>query len=254
MPVVCQIFRKPNPLFFSLERVFASVSAALSRGYEQKRVTLPFYSSSLVAMLRNLRFTRRLKADIYHVTGDVHYAVLALPRKRTVLTIHDCVFLNQPKGLKRSLLKWIFLDLPVRHCSMITTISEASQKDIIKYTGCPPEKITVIPNPVNDIIYYAPATFNESCPVILFLGSTPNKNLERVIPALEGIDCRLNIVGEIPPAQLTLLERHRISYSQRTKLTDQELADQYAEADLVLFPSTFEGRRRRRAGPSLPAT
>jgi glycosyltransferase involved in cell wall biosynthesis len=240
MPVLCAIFRKPNPDFFSIERVFATVGAHLDPVFEQERVTLPFYSS-LAGIIRNLRFARRLKADIYHVTGDVHYAVLALPRKKTLLTIHDCVFLNRPPGLRRTLLKWIFLDWPVRYCRVITTISEATKRDIVKYTGCPPEKIVVIPNPLNEIIYHAPAQFNETCPVVLFLGCTPNKNLARVIPALDGIRCRLAIVGQIPAGHQKLLEQYKIQYTQRVNLTDRELADQYAAADLVLFPSTFEG-------------
>jgi glycosyltransferase involved in cell wall biosynthesis len=192
-------------------------------------------------MIQNLRFTRRLKADIFHVTGDVHYVTLVLPRKKTILTIHDCVFLHRPPGLKRTLLKWIFLDWPVRYCPVITTISEATKRDIVKYTGCRPEKIVVIPNPLNEVIYYAPAVFSESCPVILFLGYTPNKNLARVIPALEGIGCRLVIVGQIPAEHEKLLQQYKIQYTQRVNLTDRELADQYAAADLVLFPSTFEG-------------
>ena len=241
MPVLCQIFRKPNPIFFSLERVFASVSASLGGDYDQKRVELPFYSSSLTAIYRNLRFTRRLKADIYHVTGDVHYAVLALPRAKTVLTIHDCVFLNRPGGFKRSVLKWIFLDWPVRYCPLITTISEATRQDILRHTGCRAEKVVVIPNPVNEAIYHSPRGFDEASPVILFLGSTPNKNLARVIPALEGISCRLVVVGQIPAEEENLLRRYKIPYEQRVNLTDSELAAQYAAADLVLFPSTFEG-------------
>ena len=244
MPVLCSIFRKPNPLFFSLERVFASVSAYLGPAYIQRRVTLPSYSSSFRAILHNLRFARRLRrfpADIYHVTGDVHYVVLALPRRKTVLTIHDCVFLNRPRGLRRSLLKWIWLDLPVRYCTLITTISDASKRDILRFTGCRPEKIVVIPNPLNDAIRYQPAVFDEACPVILFLGSTPNKNLARVIPALEGISCRLVIVGQIPAAEEKLLQQYKIQYTQRVNLTDRELADQYSAADLVLFPSTYEG-------------
>jgi glycosyltransferase involved in cell wall biosynthesis len=241
MPVLCQIFRKPNPLFFSLERVFATVSAQLGRDYEQRRITLPLYSSSLTAIFRNLRFTRRLKGDIYHVTGDVHYAVLALPRRKTVLTIHDCVFLNRPAGFRRSLLKRIFLDWPVRYCTRITTISEATRQDILQFTGCPAEKIVVIPNPINEAIYYSAKDFDAACPVILFLGSTPNKNLARVIPALKGISCRLVIVGQIPADEQNLLARHNITYIQRVNLTDKELADQYAASDLVLFPSTYEG-------------
>src|SRR5580658_330085 len=241
MPVLCWIFRKPNPDFFSIERVFASVSARLDPAYEQERVKLPFYNSSLTRIFRNLRFVRRQKAEIFHVTGDVHYAVLALPRKKIILTVHDCVFLNQPRGLKRTLLKWIFLDWPVRYCPVITTISEATKADIVKYTGCSPDKIVVIPNPLTETIYFAPAKFNESCPEILFLGRTPNKNLERVIPALEGICCRLVIVGQMPAEHQKLLEQYKIQYIQRVNLTDRELADQYAAADLVLFPSTFEG-------------
>src|SRR6185312_10565214 len=241
MPVLCQIFRKPNPQFHSLERVFAAVSAHLDPAFRQQRAELPSYSSSLPAMVRNLRFARTLKADVYHVTGDVHYAVFALPRKKTVLTVHDCVFLRRPAGLKRSVLKWIFLDWPVRYCTRITTISEATRQDILRHTGCRPEKVVVIPNPLNEMIYQAPRAFDESCPVILFLGSTPNKNLARVIPALDGISCRLVIVGQIPAEEQKLLQRYNISYTQRVNLTDRELADQYAAADLVLFPSLFEG-------------
>jgi glycosyltransferase involved in cell wall biosynthesis len=241
MSVLISIFRRPNPDFFSIERVFATVCARLNPAYEQKRTTLPFYNSSLTGVIRNLRFARRLKADIYHVTGDVHYAVLALPRKKTILTIHDCVFLQRPPGLKRTLLKWLFLDWPVRYCPVITTISEATKREIIKYTGCPPEKIVVIPNPLSETIYHAPAVFNEACPVVLFLGRTPNKNLARVIPALEGIRCRLAIVGQVPAEHQKLLQQYKIQYTQRVNLTNRELADQYAAADLVLFPSTFEG-------------
>ena len=98
MPSLCSIYRKPNPHFFSIERVFASISARLNPAYEQKSVTLPFYNSSLAGIIRNLRFARRLKADIYHVTGDVHYAALVLPRKKTILTIHDCVSSTGRRG------------------------------------------------------------------------------------------------------------------------------------------------------------
>jgi glycosyltransferase involved in cell wall biosynthesis len=241
MSLLISIFRRPNPDFFSIERVFATVCAHLDPTCEQKKVTMPFYNSSLTGIVRNLRFARRIKADIYHVTGDVHYAVLALPRKKTVLTIHDCVFLHRPPGLKRTILKWIFLDWPVRYCPVITTISEATKRDIVRHTGCPPGKIVVIPNPLNDIIYYTPAVFDENCPVVLFLGRTPNKNLARVIPALEGIRCRLVIVGQIPAEHQKLLEQYKIQYTQRVNLTDREMADQYAAADLILFPSTFEG-------------
>ncbi len=88
---------------------------------------------------------------MFHITGDVHYAILALPTDRTILTIHDLVFLHTYKGLRRALLKWIFLDLPVRKAKYITTISEKSKQEILDYTNCDPQKILVIPNPVDPI-------------------------------------------------------------------------------------------------------
>ena len=135
----------------------------------------------------NLMFAKKQKADVYHVTGDVHYAVLALPKNRTILTIHDCIFLYQYSGLKRWFFHRLLLKWPVKHCRIVTTISEQTKKDIIKFSGCSNDKVRVINNPLTEAIYYKPKPFNRELPVLLFLGSTPNKNLDRVIEAVKEI-------------------------------------------------------------------
>lgn len=241
MPDICLLFRKPVDNFFSIEKVFEQLDDLDDGHFRVRKLNLPHATSSIIKMLRNLLFLRRQKADIYHITGDVHYAVLGLPRSSTILTIHDCVFMLQPPGLKRRFFKWLYLDLPVRRCSLVTTISEATKQDIVKYTACDPDKILVIPNPPNRAIRYEPATFNERQPVILFIGSTPNKNLDRVITALRGIPCVLSIIGQIPAESVRRLESEGIVYRNSYHLTEAELAGQYVQADLVLFPSTFEG-------------
>jgi glycosyltransferase involved in cell wall biosynthesis len=196
---------------------------------------------SLQAIFRNIRAARSARADIYHITGDVHYLAFGLPRKQTILTIHDCVFLYQTAGLKRLLLKWLFLSRPVRRCALITTISESTRQDIIRHTGCTPGKIVVIPNPVDSKIHFAARPFHREEPVILFLGTTPNKNLLRAIPALEGIPCLLDLVGDLSEEAITLLQRCKINYRKGSNLMDEEVVEKYCNADLVLFPSTFEG-------------
>ena len=128
MPVLCFIFRKPVSYFFSIEKVFSQLREKTDTAFQTTVAALPHYTSSFGMIWKNILFARRQKADVYHVTGDVHYSVLGLPRKRTLLTIHDCVFMHNYKGLKRLVFKWIFLDLPVRHCPLITTISEATKK------------------------------------------------------------------------------------------------------------------------------
>jgi len=234
------LFRKPVR-FFSIERVFQQLEPDMGAQFTLQRWIAPKSGGSPGSIFSNLLAARRSRADVYHVTGDIHYTVLALPKRRTLLTIHDCIFLYSTTGFKRSVLKWLFLTRPVRRCRIITTISQATKDDIIAHTGCRPDKIVVIPNPVDGRIRYEPRTFNRQEPVLLFIGATPNKNLGRVAEALEGIPCRLDIVGDPPEETLRLLAGRGLVYTVRAGLSNEELAAKYTAADIVLFPSTFEG-------------
>jgi glycosyltransferase involved in cell wall biosynthesis len=241
MKKICLIFRKPRPEFFSIEKVFASIRKELNRNFTITEISAPYSRITPWNLVRNMSFVSKYRADIYHITGDAHYLALARPGKRTVLTIHDCGFLQKKNTWKRFFLKKLLLDAPVRHARIITTISEYSRQDIISHTGCSPDKVVVIPNPVDEYIHFSTKEFNAACPVILFLGKTPNKNLPRVIAALKDLSCILDIVGKIPREHVLLLEQNKIKYKECFSIAASELADKYANADLVLFPSTFEG-------------
>ncbi len=202
---------------------------------------MPHFSSSILDIVRNIGFAGKCRADIFHVTGDVHYIVLTLPAKKTILTIHDSVFIRDSRGLKREFFKWIFLKLPVRKCRWVTTISEQSKKEIIQHTGCNPKKVIVIPNPVNAAIYYKENEFRSDHPTLLFIGSTPNKNLDRIIEAVSGLPCTLEIVGHIPDEHMELLKKNNIKFRQLHSLSEPEMADRFAACDMVVFPSLYEG-------------
>lgn len=238
---LCMIFRKKNPAFFSIEKVFETVLPFLQGKADTTTYHLPHHTSGLGAVWKNMQAARNLKADIYHVTGDAHYVVLALPRNRTVLTIHDAVFMYNTTGLKRMFFHWLYLKLPVTRAAAVTTISEKSKQEIIRFTGCREDKVKVIPNPVGSHFYYREKPFNKANPVFLFIGTTANKNLPRCIHALEGIACTLEIIGSIPPEDEALLQQKKIRYRSSRNLLDQELASKYSECDAVLFPSTYEG-------------
>jgi len=225
----------------------ASKEAGLN---EIEKVEMPFTSKGIFSILFNLIFLTRFKNGLFHITGDVHYAILALPKDRTILTIHDLVFLHTYKGLRRSLLKWIFLDLPVRRAKYITTISEKSKQEILDYTNCNPEKILVIPNPVDPIFSTSTPLPSAGLPTmvgkfnpatILFLGTKPNKNLELTIAALFGLDVHLRIIGELSRKQKEMLSKFNINYSSDFSISPEQLASEYSNADIILFPSTYEG-------------
>ena len=247
---------------------------------EVEKVEMPFTSRGIFTILFNLIFLTRLKKGLFHITGDVHYAILVLPQDRTILTIHDLVFLHTYKGLRRRLLKWIFLDLPVKKAKYITTISEKSKQEILDYTNCDPQKILVIPNPVDPIFAFSPtstfpisdshsrdlqlqplqplqplqllptpstlstfSTFStfSTPPTLLFLGTKPNKNLETAIAALFGLDVHLRIIGELSRKQKEILSKFNINYSSDFSISPEQLAAEYSNADIILFPSTYEG-------------
>lgn len=236
------VIRKKNPLFFSIENVFNSIqNKLLNKGFDIQKIYLPRFTSGMIAILFNLLWLVRFKRGIFHITGDVHYSVFALPPKRTVLTIHDLVFLHQSSGLKRLIMEYLFLKWPIRYVAQVTTVSEASKREIVQITQCDAGRIRVIPNPISDHIRYTPRVFNKQQPVILFLGSTPNKNLLRVVEALTDITCTLEIVGQIDKTTQQLIIKKGLIWNCNVGLTNEGITEKYAQADILLFPSIYEG-------------
>ncbi|HEY4290072.1 MAG TPA: glycosyltransferase family 1 protein [Puia sp.] len=202
------------------------------------------YPSHWKKILGNIRFTKKNQSVINHVTGDIHYAVLGINRRNiNILTIHDCVTLRRysKKSLRFRVLKWLWYDLPARKADAITVISENTKKELLHFTKCDPAKIRVIPNFVDPAFHSSPALFNAERPRILFIGSTPNKNLQRLAEALEGIEVLLDIVGNISSEQAGVLERHFIQYQQTSGLSKELLIEKYIQCDLLAFPSMYEG-------------
>lgn len=229
--------------FVSIEKVFRVVAQSL----DQSRFTTSFqqldHSNSVVGMILNLLgFRVKRGMDVYHVTGHCHYIALTLPSANTVLTIHDLGFLHTRKGLRRWLLKKVLLDLPVRRLRYITTISEATRDEIEKNVSGKLPDIRVIPNPLDERFLAATSrdiSFDK--PNILQIGTSRNKNVLRLAQALQGLNCRLTIVGVMEPELEEELNRHEIDFILRSSLSDEEMIKEYENADIVAFCSTYEG-------------
>lgn len=238
---VLLLFRKKNPAFYSIESVFDRIIAgSVNLPLKFRTIVLPEFGLAVNNFLFLLRNKDRF-SGINHITGDCYYVALFLPGKRTLVTVHDCGFVNQNRGLKRWILKKILLEVPVAKAGYITAISEKTKQEIVLHTGCDPHKIAVIPNPIAPRLYFKEKSFDSENPILLFIGVTENKNLHRVAEALNGISCTLMIIGKLNSEHLNVLEGNNIRFTSRQGLTDAEMADQYAAADVVLFPSLYEG-------------
>lgn len=223
----------------------------------------PEASSGILPRWRNVRHAARQQADVHHIVGDSHYLAFGLPPEKTVLTIHDCGALNRLSGWKRALLKYFWFTGPMRRAAVVTTISEASKEELRKWVGPLADKVVVVPDCVFEEFAYDPKPFNEECPVVLQVGTKWNKNVDRVMEAVGGTGCRVEIVGTISDngrrddgttgrmsgaqedLRLTDLKLKTPNglplVHELGRLTDEELVAAYRRCDMVVFASLYEG-------------
>jgi glycosyltransferase involved in cell wall biosynthesis len=150
--------------------------------------------------------------------------------------------MKNPSALARKVLKLFWLTLPAHKSAYITCISQATKEELLQHIHFPTERIKVIPTVVDESLFsFIPRNFNIERPVLLFIGTTPNKNLERVAKALNGIPCLLEIVGPISEVQKIALQENKIHFSNEVGINNARIAEKYQEADILLFPSTYEG-------------
>jgi glycosyltransferase involved in cell wall biosynthesis len=209
--------------------------------FELDSFTSSYFSNGIIPRLRGIIEAHRFRGAINHVTGDVHYLVLGLPGRKTLLTVHDCGFMAHPNPLARKVLKWFWLDLPVRHCRYVTAVSEATKRDIIHYTGCSPGKVVVVPTVISDGFHRSERAFNAECPRILHSGLAHNKNFARHVEAIAGIKCHFHIIGKLDASHVGLLEKHGIWSTSEYNISQADIQRTFAESDLLLFASTLEG-------------
>ena len=237
------IYRNIKSGFFSIHKVFRPIEKYLPA--ESRHMETPSFHADPINVMRNLlwMFVHRDKHTIHHITGTMHYLVLALIGCPTVLTIHDLSMMINPKGkLKRMIFRFLWYSLPLKITPCITCISEKTRRELLaEFKGLDANKISVIYNPLDPMFKYFPKSFNEQTPVILQIGTTPNKNLMRVFQALNGISCHLVIIGKLSSDEIKALKEWNISYTNKVGITDEEMLQEYQNADIVSFPSLYEG-------------
>ena len=193
----------------------------------------------MMAVLRNIWYARKHRGEINHITGDVQYIAIGTGRN-SILTIHDIKSAFQGNWIK-CVYVWLFWFLiPLLIVKKVTVISETTKTDLLKLFPWCRKKVEVIPNPYNSAFSPSPMPQHNNHR-ILHIGTKTNKNLERVIQSLEGIDCTLIIIGTLAEKQIRLLRNAKILYENYIDLSRNDLIKEYHKCDVVSFPSIFEG-------------
>lgn len=235
--------RKPRALGnFSVETYFKMVADELASDFDVSLVQMPYESKGLFPRLYNAFYASCKQGDINHITGDIHYVAAFLEKKKTVLTVLDCGMLQQTSGLKKAILKFFWFTVPAMKVRFITAISTATKNELLRHIRFNSKKVSVVYVCVNEQFKATPLLANGSTKRLLQIGTAPNKNIDRLIEALKGLDVELTIIGKLDDQTLAKLQRSGVRHVVKDwKLTDEEILKEYVACDVLTFVSTIEG-------------
>jgi glycosyltransferase involved in cell wall biosynthesis len=242
-PEIILLMRAGAPGCYSIERLFGNLAPALAERFNVRVVHVPYPSMGAIRCIRNLIFTARLRADVIHVTGDIHYCALAVPRRRCVLTIHDLCSLRRLTGLRRRAFSLLWYGLPLRWARHVTAISDETKQQLESAFPAVRGKVTLVPNCV-DKAFETSFRRNRAAagiPQVLQVGTGWNKNLGRAARACSGLPLRLRIIGRLSPEQRTMLAASGVNWSFAADLPAEDLLGEYCSSSALIFVSTYEG-------------
>lgn len=216
------------------------------------------------------RQLRSLKADIFHIVDHANaHLVCELEPSRTVVTCHDLMLLKLDAGeiqwngsrpwVASKTFRWSIKHLP--HARAVLCDSESTKQDVVRLIGCAPERLYVVYLGLHEefrrIVRYeyleeARKRFGFTWPItIIHVGKNSfYKNLERIIESLALLPVGLQDCVHLVKVGLdfTLEQRdliRRLGLNERMhfvgQLGMQDLVFLYNVADMLLFPSLYEG-------------
>jgi glycosyltransferase involved in cell wall biosynthesis len=214
----------------------------------------------LLGHLGHVSFNRLVPdAELFHSTEHLLLPLRGVP---TVLTVHDLIFKLFPDYHKRLNYWYLNRAMPLycRQATAIIAVSEASKRDLVKFYGVDPVKVTVV--------YEAAAThFRPSTPArianvrsayhlperfLLHLGTIePRKNLMRLLDAFQILrrsfpDLHLLLAGSrgwLTDDFFARIAADGLSDAVRPLgwVSDEDLPAVIGAAALAVQPSLYEG-------------
>jgi len=202
-----------------------------------------------------------LDADIFH---SLHHFLPFGVRGRTVLTLHDFIWLDHPdlaypnrwKGRVIQAYASLALNYALRRANHIIAISEHTARRARERMAPRIPEISVIPHGVDERFHraakrHASGFATTEAPFFLVVGnSKPNKNVARIVGAMALLvqkvpEVRLRIVGRGEGYRELRSQVDSLGLTQKVdffgNVPDEELLDALQRAVALVFPSLVEG-------------
>lgn len=235
---ILYVHRAKNIDRHSFEELFSSIEAELKKDVS----IINYYQNLNISFFANISSIKKIDCDIIHLTGGLGFYAPFLPKRKTILTIHDTNhFEFDLKGLKKWIFGWLFFKAPSFFVTKITTVSNLTKNNLIHFFNIPNNKIIVIPNCYsNEFKTVIKKSLSEPIK-ILQIGTKSNKNIPRLIKAIQNLNVELTIIGKLNSNLITLLTEKKINYVNKFNLTRKEMFQEYIKTDIVAFVSLNEG-------------
>lgn len=194
------------------------------------------------------------KCDIYFAPNYNLPLGIRIPM---VSTIHDVVFLDQPKLVSKVglLTRYLYLKYAIFKSKKIITVSNFSKNRIVHYFGNKKDIMVTYNGITNSLVNYKNTEkkhFSFDFPYIVFVGNIKkHKGLGVLLEAFTNLknknfDPKLLIVGEMnnfKTNDLSLSEKFQNNKEIifTGKITDNELFNIVQYANALIQPSTYEG-------------
>jgi glycosyltransferase involved in cell wall biosynthesis len=257
------LYRDPDPFRVPHPREFHSSIDALefavmcTAGFPEPR------TFSLRA--RRLLATRRDDFDIVHDNQCLGSGLVGMlsdgwPLLTTLhhpITVDRVLALSHAENAYRRLTqrRWFgFLGMQMRvarQLPRVVTVSESSKSDIAAQMGVDPARMTVVPVGVDHTVF-RPRSDRPRIPGRIMVTSSSDVPMKGLVPLLEALaklrterDVELVVIGRPTEGGRVARTIDRLGLSRAVHcvsgISDDELAGMYAEAQVAVVPSLYEG-------------
>ena len=231
--------RKPyNFENHSVEKLFKTIAKDKDCNLNFEFLVCPFHSNGFFKRIYNCFWAFWNQGEINHISGDINFISLFLNKNKTINTFLDCYSLRRLSGLKRIIYKYFWFYLPIKNSKYVTTISNFSKKELKKFININ-KKIHVVSAFLPDGNYKINRKIKKN--KILIIGTTKNKNLDRILISIKDIKMETIIIGKINKNQVKYLIENQIKYKNYINISEAKLINCYNQARVLLFPSLYEG-------------
>ena len=231
--------RKPHKFEnHSIEKLFYSIVKEKNDKFKFILLKCPFYSKGFLRRFFNCIWALFKQGDINHVSGDTNFISIFLDKNKTINTFHDCYNLRHYTGLKKIIFKFFWFYIPIKRSRYITAVSDFTKRELKTLLNTNKE-IKVIPNFLTENDYKKKKIKKKNCALVI--GTTKNKNIEKIFSAVKETVFELLIVGRLNHKQKNFLIKNNIKYKNFVNVSEKKIIQLYNMSFVLINPSLYEG-------------